>query len=78
MQSETQYEVKTYPKLLFICSCMNLWGVAVLELDSHLDHNKGLDHAHCACPKTNDSSHTNQQTINPLIAQPLSGVSNCV
>ena len=24
---------------------MNLWGVAVLELDSHPDNNKGPDHA---------------------------------
>ena len=24
---------------------MNLWGVAVLELDSHPDYNKGPDHA---------------------------------
>ncbi len=23
--------------------CMNLWGVAVLELDSHSDHNNGKD-----------------------------------
>ncbi len=29
---------------------MNLWGVAVLELDSHPDHNKGPDHAPYACP----------------------------
>ena len=28
---------------------MNLWGgFAVLELDSHPDHNKGLDNAPCA------------------------------
>ncbi len=33
-----------------ICICMNLWGIAVLELDSHPDHNKGPDHAPCACP----------------------------
>ncbi len=26
---------------------MNLWGVAVHELDSHPDHNKGPDHAPC-------------------------------
>ena len=25
------------------CNCMHLWGVAVLELDSYSDHNKGLD-----------------------------------
>ncbi len=28
---------------------MNLWGVAVLELDSHPGHNKGPDNAPCAC-----------------------------
>ena len=40
--------------------CMYLWGVVVLELDSHPDHKKGQDRAHCACPKTNpiDPSHT--------------------
>ena len=31
---------------------MNLWGFAVLELDSYPDHNKGPDHAPCACPET--------------------------
>ncbi len=31
---------------------MNIWDVAVLELDSHLDHNEGPDLASCACPKT--------------------------
>ena len=36
--------------LIFIC--MNLWGVAVLELDSYPDHNKGPDYAPCPCPKT--------------------------
>ena len=29
---------------------MSLWNVTVLELDSQPDHNKGPDHAHCACP----------------------------
>ncbi len=29
---------------------MNLWGVAVLELDSHPDHNKGPDYAPLDCP----------------------------
>ncbi len=28
----------------------NLWGVAIIELDSHPDHNKGPDHAPCAGP----------------------------
>ncbi len=31
---------------------MNLWVVAVLELDSHLVYNKRPDHATCACQKT--------------------------
>ncbi len=31
---------------------MNPWGVVVLELDSHPDHNKGLDYAYCVCTKT--------------------------
>ncbi len=29
---------------------INLWGVKVLELDSHPDHNKGPDYTPCACP----------------------------
>ena len=30
----------------------NLWEIAVLEVDSHPDHNKKRpDHAPCACPK---------------------------
>ncbi len=29
---------------------MNLWGVVVLELNKHPDHNKGPDHAPCAGP----------------------------
>ncbi len=41
---------------------MNLWGIAVLGLDSHPDHNKGPGYAPCACPKTHpidiDPSHT--------------------
>ncbi len=36
---------------------MNLWDVAVLELDSHPDHNMGPDYTHCACPKTNPIDH---------------------
>ena len=49
---------------LFICIemlefryYMNLWGVAVLELNSHPDHNKGPDHAPCAGPKTHLIDH---------------------
>ncbi len=40
-----------------ICICMYPWGVAALELDSHSDHNKGSDHAPCACPKTHPIDH---------------------
>ena len=36
---------------------MNTWGVAVLELGSHPDHNKGPNHAHCACPMTHPIDH---------------------
>ncbi len=34
-----------------VLTSMNLWGVAVLKVDSHPDHNKGPDHAPCVCPK---------------------------
>ncbi len=27
---------------------MDLWDVAVIEIDSYPDHNKGTDHAPCA------------------------------
>ena len=40
-----------------MCVCMNLLGAAVLEFDSHPDHNKGADHAPCACPKTHPIDH---------------------
>ena len=56
---------------------MFLWNVAVNELDSHPDHNKG-PHPRTLChsPKTHplhiDPSHTVEQTINPLISQHLS------
>ena len=36
---------------------MDLWVVAVLVLDSNPDHNKGPDHAPCACPKTHPKDH---------------------
>ncbi len=36
---------------------MNLWGVAVPELDSHPDRNKGPYHAPCTCPQTNPIDH---------------------
>ena len=36
---------------------MNLWGVAVLELDCHPDLNKGPDYAPCACPYTHPIDH---------------------
>ncbi len=38
--------------LYMICICMNLLSVAVLELDSYPDNNKGPDHALCGSPKT--------------------------
>ena len=34
-----------------VISYMNLWGVAVLELDSHPDHNKGTDSRTLLSPK---------------------------
>ncbi len=41
-----------------IVSCyMNIWGVAVLELDSHPGNNKGPDHAPCAGPYTHPLDH---------------------
>ena len=39
--------INMYSKILDMCD-MNLWGVVVLELDCHPDHNKGTDHAPCA------------------------------
>ncbi len=27
-----------------ICTCMNLWGVAILGLEGHLDYNKVPDY----------------------------------
>ncbi len=51
---------------------MNLWGVAILELDCNPDHYKGTNHAPCDCPKT----HSNQPT-NALIARPMYTGSNC-
>ena len=44
--------LEKFLKICVICICMNLWGVAVYELDSLPDHNKGLDHAPCACLKS--------------------------
>ncbi len=42
-----------------ICICMNLWRhLAVLKLESHLDHNKKPDHhAPCVCPKIHSINH---------------------
>ncbi len=37
--------------------CMNLRGVAVLELDSHPDQDKRPEHAPCACPMTQPIDH---------------------
>ncbi len=56
-------------------SCyMNLWRVAVPELDSDPGRNKGPDHA-----PSNRSLILAilQQTTNPLIVRPLSGGPNC-
>ena len=30
---------------MYVCICKNLWGVAVLALNSHPDHNQGPDYA---------------------------------
>ncbi len=59
---------------MYVCICMNIWVVAVLELVSHPDHNKGPRHAPCACPKTYpiDPSHTTLQATNSFIPRPLS------
>ncbi len=64
----------------YVSSCMNLWGVAVLELDSHPDHNKGPDHAPCDCPKTHpkDASiwhSSNRYNIFIVLAMTLFGSS---
>ncbi len=63
---------------------MNLWGVAVLELDSRPDHNKGPDQRTLHLSKDPsytymilDPSHTKQQTTNLLIVRPLFGSPNC-
>ena len=38
------YSKKTGKKSRYVkCICMNLWGVAILELYSHPDFNKGPD-----------------------------------
>ncbi len=46
---------------------MYLWGVAVLELDSHPEHNKGPDYAPCSCPTV----HGNELTLFWAKAFPL-------
>ena len=62
---------------------MNLWGVVVSELDSHLDRNKGPDHTPCPMPWSIDPSFRSlilailHQTTNPFIARPLSENPNC-
>ena len=55
--------------MLDVICFMNLWGFAVLELDSHPDHNKGPDQAPCACPETNpiDSQTTTYNSRQPTI-----------
>ena len=45
---------------------MNLWGLAVLELDRYPDHNKGPDHVICACPKTNNIIDPSFTTYQPF------------
>ena len=67
------YYCLCYSKQMFlnvglIYICMNVWGVAILKLDSHPDHNKGPDHR----PQIIDPSDTTQQKTNALIARPLS------
>ncbi len=34
---------------MFVCIYMNVWGVAVLGLDSHTDHNKRQDYTAHMC-----------------------------
>ncbi len=51
---------------------MNLWGVAIPELDSHPDCNEGPDHA----PEVIDPSHTPTEN-QPFDARPLSGSPIC-
>ena len=41
---------------MYVCG-MNLWGVAVPELDSHADNNEGPDHAPCAGLKSQTIDH---------------------
>ncbi len=48
--TESPYDLFRYVMYNYIC--MNLWGVAVLNLDSHPDHNKEPYHAPYASPKT--------------------------
>ncbi len=42
--------------IIFGYLCMSLWGVALLELDSHPDHNIP-DHSPCANPKIHPIDH---------------------
>ena len=55
---------------------MNLWGVAVLEIDSHPDHNKGADQDQRPISKIIDPCHTTYQTTISLITRPLFGSPN--
>ena len=57
---------------------MYLWGVAILELDSHPDHNKGPDQRTMRSSKEHpiDPSHTTYHTTNRLIARIMSGSPN--
>ncbi len=47
-----------YPCMLtYVCISMNVWVVAVLELNRNPGHNKGLEHTPCICPKTHPIYH---------------------
>ncbi len=53
----TSLKAAFYNKLIYVCICMNILGVVVLELDSHPDHDKGPDRAPSVCPKTHPIIH---------------------
>ena len=59
---------------------MFLWGVAILELDTHPDHNKvpNVQLVHFIRPiPLIDFNHTIYQATNPLIARPFYRSLNC-
>ncbi len=57
-----QTKVDNIHKQYVICICMHLWGVAVLELDSHPDHNRRPDNVPCAFQKTHPIDHHRTQS----------------